>query len=100
MSYILSITSTLYAILMAFATIQVIHFSEHPFIFISNLIGSLCLLLYFMDYRFLYVGVSVLFITAILNGTIILNRLTPTHIATRLIFSFILISINYFTHHP
>lgn len=99
MFYILSVISMLYGILMALATIKIIPFSEHPIIFIINLVGALCLLLYVKDYRLLYVGVVILFIAALLNGIFILNRLTTTHITIRLIFSLTLISINYLTNH-
>lgn len=99
MKYVLSIISMLYGLLMALATIKVIVFSEHPIIFIINLVGALCLLLYIKDYRLLYVGVIILFIAAILNGMIILNRLTPSHIVIRLIVSLVLIGANYLIHY-
>ncbi|WP_462259421.1 hypothetical protein [Vagococcus teuberi] len=98
MFYILSVISMLYGILMALATIKIMSFSEHPIIFIINLVGALCLLLYVKDYRLLYVGVVILFIAALLNGMIVLNRLTPSHIVVRLVVSFVLIYANYLIH--
>lgn len=99
MFYILTVLSMLYGILMALATIKIMSFSEHPIIFIINLIGALCLILYVKDYRLLYVGVAILFIAALLNGMIVLNRLTPSHIVVRLIVSLVLIGTNYLIHY-
>lgn len=99
MFYILTVLSMLYGILMALATIKIMSFSEHPIIFIINLVGALCLILYVKDYRLLYVGVAILFIAALLNGMIVLNRLTPSHIVVRLIVSLVLISANYLIHY-
>lgn len=98
MEYVLSIISMLYGLLMALATIKVIVFSEHPLLFTINLVGSLFMLLYLIDYRLLYVGVSILLVASILNGAIILNKLTPTHIIVRLLFSLVLICSNYLIH--
>ncbi|MGY3704327.1 hypothetical protein BW731_03540 [Vagococcus martis] len=99
MFYILTVLSMLYGILMALATIKIMSFSEHPIIFIINLVGALCLILYVKDYRLLYVGVAILFIAALLNGMIVLNRLTPSHIVVRLIVSLVLIGANYLIHY-
>lgn len=98
MKILLVILSFLYAILMAVASIETISYHEYPLILITNLLGVLFIILYVIDYRFLYLGVIILFISAILNGYFILNRVTLSHVTIRLIFSIILISMNFFVH--
>lgn len=98
MKILLVILSFLYAVLMAFAAIKTISFHENPLILTINILGTFFILLYIIDYRFLYLGVIILFISALLNGYFILNGLTPSHVTIRLIFSIIVISLNYFLH--
>ena len=98
MSTLLTILSFTYAILMLGATIKGIPYSRYPLIYMINILGVIFIFFSLKDYHFLYMGISLLFIAAILNGYFVLGRLTFSHIAYRLAFSAILIYLNYRSH--
>lgn len=99
MTIILITLAFLYASLMVLASIKSISLSTYPIIFLCNLFGALLVFLYLIDYRFLYLGIVLLFISALLNGRFILKRITFSHVFIRFIFSIVLITLNYFVHH-
>ncbi|MGM0124673.1 hypothetical protein IGI37_002067 [Enterococcus sp. AZ194] len=65
--------SILYACLLFLATIKIIRISEYPVIFLCNMLGVLLTVLCFSDYRFLYLGMIILFASALLKGHFILE---------------------------
>jgi hypothetical protein len=98
MKILLFILSITYALLMFAATIKLISVHQHPLVFSCNIIGCLTLLFYVFDYHLLYIGILLLFISALLNGYYILNNITISHVMIRLIFSIFMIYLNNVIH--
>lgn len=86
------------SITMFAAAIKLISVHQHPLVFSCNIIGCLTLLFYVFDYHLLYIGILLLFISALLNGYYILNSITISHVMIRLIFSIFMIYLNNVIH--
>lgn len=89
----------IYAFLMLFVTLKLISVQTHPVVFSVNTLGIFLIFLGLLDYRFLYFGISILLVAAILNGYFVLGKITINHHIIRFIFSGLLIYLVYQAYH-